>query len=174
MQEAVCHLSHATWLSLLFEGKVMIVSQQFMVICFSGKLSLPPLSLMMSQYVQSVLFFPWWTPVQHQQPIIMTAHYSILPTFPCSGNVFSPFKNPLHSITGWETRGMQTGKKDMAKTSALDCIFTWKSQRNVFAGVDKAFPERRSAQQWATWRWHTANVVELVHLWYVTIRKFQG
>lgn len=30
----------------------MIVSQQFTVICFSGKLSLPPLSPMMFQYVQ--------------------------------------------------------------------------------------------------------------------------
>lgn len=55
-----------------------------------------------------------------------------------------------------KTRGVQTGKKEMAKTSALDTLhFHMKIAAHVFvfvtchvfAGVDQAFPERRSAQQ---------------------------
>lgn len=87
-QEGFCHLCHTTWLSLLFEDEVMIVSQPLTVMPVNGKLSLSPLyPVMLNCQIQVLSFLiPCWIrtsckgldrlKIQQEE-----SHSSILPTF---------------------------------------------------------------------------------------------
>lgn len=95
-QEAFCHLCLATWLSLLFEDEVMLVSWPLTVMRVYGKLSLPPLYPMMLKCQTRVRIFYLFIILSFRMPCwIRTSlkgfgslgtqqeesHSSILPTF---------------------------------------------------------------------------------------------